>query len=129
MDKQRLQNFVREWLNDQWDEAMHSTKDIMESMGWMPFKIDKNRFYEFMDQTFFQSIDKVVDSMIDETKRVNQKLTEDEIMELLLWYLTGNIKKLYLQKYNQLAGRLGSILSDNSANWIAEGFIKSKFIE
>lgn len=129
MDKSRLQNFVREWLNDQWDEAMDSTKDIMESMGWTPFKIDKDRFYEFMDQTFSEYIDRVVNSMLNEAERANKKLTEDDIVELLLWYLSGSMTKQYLQKYNQLADRIGSILSDNSANWIAEGFNKSKFME
>jgi hypothetical protein len=126
MAKHRLQNFVREWLNNQWDEAAHFTKDVMESMGWIPFKINRDRFYEFMDQTFLENIDGVVNSMIDEAKKCNKKFTEDDIVELLLWYLTGSITKKYLEKYNQLADNLGSILSNNSANWIAEGFSKSR---
>lgn len=127
-EKERLQNFVRDWLNDQWDEAIKSTKSIMESMGWKPFKVDKDKFYEFMDETFLERIDGIVNTMTDEAKSVNKKLTEDDIVDLLLWYLTGSITKQYLQNYNQLADHLGLILSNNSTNWIAEGFNKSKNI-
>lgn len=125
-EKERLRDFVRNWLNDQWDEAIKSTKSIMESMGWEPFKIDKDKFYETMDETFLEHIDGIVDAMVNEAKSVNKKLTEDDIAELLLWHLTGDIENQYLKKYNQLANSLGSILSDNSLYWIAEGFNKSK---
>jgi hypothetical protein len=125
MNNKRLQNFIREWLNDQWDEAIRSTQSIMESMGWEPFEIDKDKFHEFMDDTFLESINSVVNAIIAEAKSISRKLTEDDIVELLLWHSTGTLKKSDLRKYSQLADRLESIMSDNSANWIAEGFNKS----
>lgn len=126
MGTNRLRNFIRNWLDEQWDEAVRSKKDIMESMGWESFKINKDKFYEVMNETFLENIDGIANSMIEEANKVNKKLTEDDIVELLLWHLSGNVAKQYLQKYNQLADRLGTILLNNSANWIAEGFNKSK---
>lgn len=125
-EKERLQDFIRDWLNNEWNTAEQSSEDIMESMGWKSFKIDVDKFYEFMKKTVMQNVDNIVSTMIYEAKSVNKKLTEDDILELLLWHLTGDITKAYLLKYNQLADRLASILSDNSANWIAEGFSTSK---
>ncbi len=125
-NRERLQNFIRDWLDNQWDDAIQSTKDIMESMGWEPFKIDKDKFYEIMDETFLESINSTVNAMIVEARSISRKLTEEDIVELLLWHSTGSLKRPNLQKYYQLADRLESILSDNSTNWIAEGFNKSK---
>jgi len=122
----RLRNFVRDWLDNHWNEALLSTKDTMESMGWDPVKIDTPKFDEIMEESFSGTIDDIVHQLIEETKRIDEKLTEDELVELLLWFLAGDSPEQYLMKYHKFACRLGSMLLDCTVNWIAEGFKKSK---
>lgn len=122
----RLREFVRNYLNNEWDEAARSPQDVMESMGWIPHSINSDKFYEFMNSTMSQYVEDIVNTMVQTASTTDRN--DDLLTELLVYQLTGDLPggRLPAEYQKPLANHLGDVLSDGAANWIAEGFNKSR---
>lgn len=118
-----MRDFIVDWLESEWDNVLHDPEDVMESLGWRKFRVDKRKLDSALNETFTETVDGILDLMRDELRK--HGLSDREGEELLSSVITaGPIRDL--GRYEYVAHKLHNILSDNTADYLASALMKAK---